>query len=526
MHSENPIKNPPHSIRRTAVFLSALLLAVCAFLSRPLNLSEHLDDWPRWSSWTIESQQISPENVQAILEEYASSDSLVQSTTPPYTKPEPEQATASVVKPEEPLGSDRAYDRKVVDDYLHENLQLSGSDAAFVSLAGFFEQLNEPQRQPPIHVFHFGDSQIEGDRITGPLRNKWQSIWGGSGPGLISPLQPIPSLAMRHTWSDGWVRHAKYGRQDTAIVHDRFGIMAAFATHPNQSSLDSVLPHLTFEPPPKSYLRNRSFNQVSLLLGQVDSGGQLHYQLNSFAERIIELEADSFARRIDIPLPSLDSMEFESLRLSFSGEVPEVDGVGMWRDSGIVVHNIAMRGSSGTLFRSLNRTQLTQQFEGFRTGLIMLQYGGNAVPYLTDPASIKRFGGWFASQIRLFNQLLPGVPVVVMGPSDMAHKVSTRMETYAQLPAIRNALKQATLEHNALYWDIFEVMGGAGSMAAWVQSSPALASSDHIHFTTTGAREISELFRQSIQTEWAMWQIDQFENAKNLEEENSAHHEE
>ncbi len=73
------------------------------------------------------------------------------------------------------------------------------------------------------------------------------------------------------------------------------------------------------------------------------------------------------------------------------------------------------------------------------------------------------------------------------------------METYAQLPAIRNALKQATLEHNALYWDIFEVMGGAGSMAAWVQSSPALASSDHIHFTTTGAREISELFRQSIQ---------------------------
>ena len=58
------------------------------------------------------------------------------------------------------------------------------------------------------------------------------------------------------------------------------------------------------------------------------------------------------------------------------------------------------------------------------------------------------------------------------------------METYAQLPAIRNALKQATLEHNALYWDIFEVMGGAGSMAAWVQSSPALASSDHIHFTT------------------------------------------
>ena len=101
-----------------------------------------------------------------------------------------------------------------------------------------------------------------------------------------------------------------------------------------------------------------------------------------------------------------------------------------------------------------------------------------------------------------------------MGPSDMAHKVETRMETYAQLPSIRDALKQAALENDALYWDVFEVMGGAGSMAAWVQSSPPLASSDHIHFTPKGAREISELFRQSIQTEWAMWQIDQFEQAE------------
>ena len=95
----------------------------------------------------------------------------------------------------------------------------------------------------------------------------------------------------------------------------------------------------------------------------------------------------------------------------------------------------------------------------------------------------------------------------------MARKVDTRMETYPQLPLVRDALRRVAIEHDALYWDVFEVMGGAGSMAAWVQSEPPLASSDHIHFTPKGAREMAELFRKSIQAEWALWQNDQAEQS-------------
>jgi lysophospholipase L1-like esterase len=50
-------------------------------------------------------------------------------------------------------------------------------------------------------------------------------------------------------------------------------------------------------------------------------------------------------------------------------------------------------------------------------------------------------------------------------------------------------------------------------MAAWVQSEPPLASSDHIHFTPTGAKQIAELFRQSIQAEWTLWQNTQAEQS-------------
>jgi lysophospholipase L1-like esterase len=165
-----------------------------------------------------------------------------------------------------------------------------------------------------------------------------------------------------------------------------------------------------------------------------------------------------------------------------------------------------MRGSSGTLFRQVNRKQLKKQLASVRTELILLQYGGNAVPYLKDSAAVRRFGGWFASQIRLFQALVPGIPIIVLGPSDMCQKIGTRMQTYPILPFMRDVLKLEAMREDALYWDVYEVMGGSGSMAAWVESTPPLASTDHVHFTPKGAREIAGLFNKSFQTEWALWQ--------------------
>ena len=37
----------------------------------------------------------------------------------------------------------------------------------------------------PVRVLHYGDSQLEGDRITSYLRNKFQLKWGGGGTGLV-----------------------------------------------------------------------------------------------------------------------------------------------------------------------------------------------------------------------------------------------------------------------------------------------------------------------------------------------------
>lgn len=522
MHSKITMNQSPHPVLRTLGFMALLMVIGGAILFRPNSNAIPDNLLPRWEDVLPATPQMSSAQAIDLLNAYDgglrvdTARAPLESSLESRTSPLPAVLQARGKQLAFSAGDTSAYDRTGIGQFLHSNLQFQGTSSAFQALGTFFQALDESDRRPPLHVLHFGDSQIEGDRITGHLRQAWQSIWGGSGPGLISPLQPVPSLAMRQTWSGDWVRYTRYGKKDSTLSHDRFGLMAAFATgelrDPNQANAAELGDRtIRFTPHPKGFQQNASFNELHLLLGRSTDTTTVHYRLNDGPETSIRIAPDPLGQHVTVSLDALDSSQYTSLDLRFSGEVPELNGVGFWKDSGIVVHNIAMRGSSGTLFRSLDRMHLQRQLQSLRTGLVILQYGGNAVPYLEDSLACERYGNWFASQIQLFQSILPHVPIVVIGPSDMARKQDTRMETYPQLVMVRDALLHAALSNNALYWDVFEVMGGAGSMAAWVQADPPLASSDHVHFTPRGAKEMAELFRKSMQAEWALWQNAQVE---------------
>ena len=59
-------------------------------------------------------------------------------------------------------------------------------------------------------ILHFGDSQLEGDRISGYLRNRLQSVYGGSGPGFIPIKQVYEHSSAEVVVSDNWLRFASF----------------------------------------------------------------------------------------------------------------------------------------------------------------------------------------------------------------------------------------------------------------------------------------------------------------------------
>ena len=104
-------------------------------------------------------------------------------------------------------------------------------------LAAFYAALDSV-RTMPVRVVHYGDSQIEEDRITNVLRERWQKAYGGGGVGLLPLHQTIPTRSMRQWLSmDGVVqtvqggpkRYLVYGPRSMRLDNDEYGVMGQVA---------------------------------------------------------------------------------------------------------------------------------------------------------------------------------------------------------------------------------------------------------------------------------------------------------
>jgi len=155
----------------------------------------------------------------------------------------------------------------------------------------------------------------------------------------------------------------------------------------------------------------------------------------------------------------------------------------------------------------MNRGTQQVMLDQLAPGLILLQYGGNVVPYMSS----SYYRRAFRRQLRFFRELCPGVPVIVIGPSDMAIRENGYFQTYPGLVGIRNALRDAALESGCGFWDLYEAMGGHNSMASFVHTDPPLASTDYVHFTNLGVNLVAEMFYNALMLEYKEFEIQKAE---------------
>ena len=76
----------------------------------------------------------------------------------------------------------------------------------------FFDTLFEAMEQCKtdssiVHILHYGDSQIEEDRISSYIRQRLQEQFGGMGAGLLPVMQPIPSASVGQSASGAMERY-------------------------------------------------------------------------------------------------------------------------------------------------------------------------------------------------------------------------------------------------------------------------------------------------------------------------------
>ena len=90
----------------------------------------------------------------------------------------------------------------------------------------FFADLEGARRTGRvIRVVHYGDSQIEMDRMTNRLRAYMQGVFGGGGPGLVPFATLIPSLSVSTYGTGDLVRQSPFGDSTVVRAAGNYGPM-------------------------------------------------------------------------------------------------------------------------------------------------------------------------------------------------------------------------------------------------------------------------------------------------------------
>jgi len=391
------------------------------------------------------------------------------------------------------------------DSIRNWQLQLHYPNGDKSVLYPFFTELEKKNSKKPIRIMHYGDSQIEGDRITGYLRNKLQSKFGGSGPGLIPAVPLVRSAAFEYEASENWKRYTLYGKVDTLVTHKKYGPLVNFGRFSPILSdsilrtpefIDSIFTGtITYKKSRLSYGTTKVFYNYQLLFGN----NKKQVTVKTLIEDSIIQERTFLPSKGLHVLQGNQNKPIESISFKFEGgDSPDVYGVNLEGKGGVIVDNIALRGSSGTLFRKMDSNLLSKTYNLYDIKLLILQFGGNVMPYIDSEKECLQYGRWFESQLQYLKNLIPGVSIIVIGPSDMGTMENGEYNSYPLLPNVRDALKTATFNKGGVYWDMMEAMGGMNSMEAWVDATPALAGKDYVHFNLRGAGKIAQMFYNAL----------------------------
>lgn len=353
------------------------------------------------------------------------------------------------------------------------------------SLKNFFMKLFELEntKKGSVRVAYFGDSMIESDLIVQDIRKNYQETYGGRGVGFVPVTMTIPSscITIRHEYSSNWQTYSLLAKSPKPVGVSGYVSIPADSTECWVKYRAGSLPLVN----------------ATLYYGKANNdNASISVTVNSNEPKTIELKPDntlnsaymaSYANSLTINFSNADSIPFY--------------GVDFAEKNGVYVDNFSSRGNSGLPLSTFG-TGLMNAFQR-RLGydLIVLQYGTNVL-------SSKSYDYiWYQKRmtntVKHLKNCFPEADILVISLADKATKYGTEMKTDSAIAPLIKAQKTYALNTESAFLNLFELMGGEGTMVDWVeQEEPALAAKDYTHFSIKGSKKIADLIFNKLEEQY------------------------
>lgn len=367
----------------------------------------------------------------------------------------------------------------------------------------YIKRLKNKLRQGVCQIVHYGDSQIEGDRITGYVRNRLQLAFNGGGPGFFPIKVVYNQNSIDITTSGNWVRYAFFDRkQRRKVGHDMYGLFATYSRFTNYAKDTTGLPvskaTFTIKPSAKSYARLQHYTKFGLHYGNAIGKVKIKVYENGNIIKTDSLISDGKYHNYKLNFATTP----KELKIELEARVsPDFYGVTLDADTGVRMDNVAMRGEAGRIFTRMNYENYRQMSVDRQPDLFIFQYGGNTIPYMKTELQLREYVEGLIFNMKWVKRANPNAMFMLLGPGDMTTSRNGQRLTYPFLPKLNDLMKEECMKNDVAYFSMYEAMGGENSMISWVKQG--MAASDYVHFSPKGTKLISEVFYQCLHNDLA-----------------------
>lgn len=383
-------------------------------------------------------------------------------------------------------------------------LLIPQTDTNSFALDQFFYALDKDTNQV-IRIGHWGDSQIEGDRLTNLFRKNLQMQFKGNGIGFVPVVDITNPVSYTRVTSDNWMRYTFFQHRLKTSSYGPGGM--AFKPMAYTVVLDSASffkdSLVAKEKLAKNY--SSAFVQISILqpyervtLWYGQTGSPCNVQGFAGGKGFqVTLDGKDDFNEVVLPVAPSTSL----LKLVFPLNCPLIYGLSFESKKGIIIDNFGVRGHSGDGWLLLSKSIMNKYVKQKKVRLLILQYGANVVPYLRKNDDIVYMGKMYEKIFAQVRNLFPSISVIFIGPGAMP---SRQGGTHPYLGQFNEELKRLALKYRFAYFDTYQYMGGDSGFKSWLQRG--LVSRDG-HFTDKGREELARTFIDAIMQEYHYYLI-------------------
>ncbi|MCF6353478.1 MAG: GDSL-type esterase/lipase family protein [Cyclobacteriaceae bacterium] len=336
-----------------------------------------------------------------------------------------------------------------------------------------------------LSILHIGGSHVQGGTLQRTMRSKFDNLMPdiGGERGFFFPYKMAHSnmpFDYHVTYSGAWTgcRNAKKNRSCT------WGMSGYNATTTDSTAHTKLYMSDLQE-------QNYRFNKVRIFY-QMDADSyatkldSLYGSVTSTIDSLGQFIEYSFATTFDTLAFSL--IKTDSLQTHFT-----LRGIQyITNEPGITYHSIGVNGASVPAY--LRSFDFGKEIKFLSPDLVIFGIGINDANGPTNRFSQTSFENHYRDLINWFKAANPQVNFVFLTNNDSYYR---RRYPNQNVFKVVKAMQKLAKENNGAVWNLFEIMGGIGSVKLWEKTG--LAKADKVHFTSAGYQLQSDLFFEAFQ---------------------------